>query len=588
MAAPFRRLSDANAFAAGILDLGGRRVGIVRIASFDDDDYQRTCRDEWSRLRLTLETTCERECRDRFRLAVRDRLLLEFESRIRQFRRAGVDLVVLDLTRNPGGYGWYEPIGTILAGRELPVPPSAFARDHATVAELDDYLARLDRSLALCPLDRARRRAVERSYRRYDAARAEALASCDRAGVWTEPPLPPAGGEGRVRGCSQLTSPIPDDRHTLASLSLRSSLDHRFRDDLLEPAVYRAPRVSWGGPLAVLVDRDTASAAEILAGTLQDWAGAAVIGEHTSGCGGGWHRGDRPAWLMYSDLELHVPDEVEYRRDGSNYRAGIEPDILTGWGPGPEPGGEDEVAGGGAEAGEAAFDGSIESLPVFLSEIISYPELVAREKANLQKGMNFGIRPGYSIILMSVRRGAPYHDRIDLERNLLIYEGHDVPRSRSADPKKVDQPMANPGGSPTENGKFYRAAKDSTLGYRKPERVKVYEKIQRGVWSDKGFFHLVDAEIVERSGRKVFDFFLKPVEERSVLSDRDIPATRLIPTEVKVAVWKRDHGKCVLCSSQNESSLRSRSPVLEGREQRHRRERAVALCQVQPSKVRQD
>ncbi len=42
---------------------------------------------------------------------------------------------------------------------------------------------------------------------------------------------------------------------------------------------------------------------------------------------------------------------------------------------------------------------------MFVSEIISYPELVAREKANLQKGMNFGIRPGYSIILISVRRG---------------------------------------------------------------------------------------------------------------------------------------------------------------------------------------
>ena len=186
---------------------------------------------------------------------------------------------------------------------------------------------------------------------------------------------------------------------------------------------------------------------------------------------------------------------------------------------------------------------------MFLSEIISYPELVAREKASLQKGMNFGIRPGYSIILMSVRKGAPYHDRVDLERNLLIYEGHDVPRSRAVDPKKVDQPMENPTGSPTENGKFYRAAKEAARGYRKPERVKVYEKIQRGVWSDKGFFHLTDAEVVERNGRKVVDFFLKPVEERTVLADRDLPATRLIPTEVKVAVWKRDHGKCVLCGS---------------------------------------
>jgi hypothetical protein len=139
---------------------------------------------------------------------------------------------------------------------------------------------------------------------------------------------------------------------------------------------------------------------------------------------------------------------------------------------------------------------------MFVSEIISYPELVAREKANLQKGMNFGIRPAYSIILMSVRRGAPYHDRVDLERNLLIYEGHDVHKTTGVDPKRINQPMTTPRGGLTENGKFYKAAKDAAAGRRRPERVKVYEEIHRGVWSDKGFFQLVDAEVVERKGER--------------------------------------------------------------------------------------
>lgn len=46
-------------------------------------------------------------------------------------------------------------------------------------------------------------------------------------------------------------------------------------------------------------------------------------------------------------------------------------------------------------------------------DIISYSELVAEEKANLQKGMNFGIGNKYSVFLMSVRPGAPYRDKID-------------------------------------------------------------------------------------------------------------------------------------------------------------------------------
>jgi hypothetical protein len=45
-------------------------------------------------------------------------------------------------------------------------------------------------------------------------------------------------------------------------------------------------------------------------------------------------------------------------------------------------------------------------------DIISYNQLVAEEKANLQKGMNFGIGKKYSVLLMPVRLGAPYPDKI--------------------------------------------------------------------------------------------------------------------------------------------------------------------------------
>ncbi len=225
---------------------------------------------------------------------------------------------------------------------------------------------------------------------------------------------------------------------------------------------------------------------------------------------------------------------------------------------------------------------------MFVSEIISYPELVSREKANLQKGMNFGIRPGYSIILMSVRQGAPYHDCIDLERNLLIYEGHDVHRTAGVDPKVVDQPMSTSGGGLTENGKVYRAAKDAAAGLRKPERVKVYEKIQRGVWSDKGFFQRVDAEVIERKGRRVFDFFLKPVQERFVLADSELPANRLIPTEVKVAVWKRDHGKCVLCGSQKNLHYDHELPYSKGGSSITVCRRAPSLRHPQSQEILQD
>jgi hypothetical protein len=46
--------------------------------------------------------------------------------------------------------------------------------------------------------------------------------------------------------------------------------------------------------------------------------------------------------------------------------------------------------------------------------------------------MNF--RPGgrRSVILMSLRKGAPYADRVEDGGRVLIYEGHDEPRAEGA------------------------------------------------------------------------------------------------------------------------------------------------------------
>jgi len=186
-----------------------------------------------------------------------------------------------------------------------------------------------------------------------------------------------------------------------------------------------------------------------------------------------------------------------------------------------------------------------------VDDIISYSDLVAEERINLQKGMNFGVGNGYSIFLMSVRKGAPYADALDKKTGALIYEGHDQPRFKnSPEPKAIDQPLQTPKGAWTENGKFFRAATDYKNGMRKkPEFIKVYEKIARGIWCYKGFFELVDAEAVSDGKRKVYKFHLMPVEKRIFGRVTELPHNRLIPTNVKIEVWRRDHGRCVQCGS---------------------------------------
>src|SRR5437762_13419366 len=152
-----------------------------------------------------------------------------------------------------------------------------------------------------------------------------------------------------------------------------------------------------------------------------------------------------------------------------------------------------------------------------VDESISYHDLVAAEKIALQKGMNFGVGRNYSVFLMSLREKAPYADALDEVTGMLTYEGHDEPRREGEpNPKEVDQPLTTPRGSWTENGQFFRAAMDFKSGLReRPELVKVYEKISRGIWSYIGFFELIDANIISDGRRKVFKFSLKPVEKKS-------------------------------------------------------------------------
>lgn len=84
----------------------------------------------------------------------------------------------------------------------------------------------------------------------------------------------------------------------------------------------------------------------------------------------------------------------------------------------------------------------------------------------------------------------------------------------------------------------------------------MYEKIKEGVWSYNGYFYLTDAWIEISNNRNVFKFRLEMIEDIEENKKRTEKATIqelehncLIPTNVKVEVYKRDKGKCVYCGS---------------------------------------
>jgi hypothetical protein len=200
-------------------------------------------------------------------------------------------------------------------------------------------------------------------------------------------------------------------------------------------------------------------------------------------------------------------------------------------------------------------------------EVISYTDMCRHEGASLQRGMNFRLGGQTTVILMSVRPGAPYVDRIEERGQVLVYEGHDAAKTAACPlPKRVDQPEFTPVGRPTQNGLFWNAAMAYKNRGAPAELVRVYEKLRTGIWVYSGLFELVDAWKTEERGRKVFKFRLRLSKRESCPSNEasEIEHDRLIPTHVKIEVWKRDKGKCVLCGSKENLHFDHIAPFSKG------------------------
>ena len=186
--------------------------------------------------------------------------------------------------------------------------------------------------------------------------------------------------------------------------------------------------------------------------------------------------------------------------------------------------------------------------------MISYTEMCSTIGVNLQRGMNFRLRGTETIILMSLRPGAPYADRVEDDGRILIYEGHDSARTANGpNPKQTDQPERYPGGSLTQNGLFAQAARRHKETGAPPELVRVYEKIRTGIWVYNGLFELIDCWTEEAAGRKVFKFKLQIAGTDGgrgpTVAPIELDDDRLIPSWVKLEVWKRDQGRCRQCGT---------------------------------------
>ena len=108
--------------------------------------------------------------------------------------------------------------------------------------------------------------------------------------------------------------------------------------------------------------------------------------------------------------------------------------------------------------------------------------------------------------------------------------------------------MKNPPPNKNKIGySFIRSGVLTSHKIGKENKIKKNKNFNIALFNNRKF-ELIDAKIIHDGSRNVFRFFLRPAQNEF----KNVPflkQTRIIPTRVKVEVWKRDHGCCVLCGS---------------------------------------
>lgn len=323
----FERLPGENSFPAGLLTLPSLRVGVLRIPTFAEEDYFETCVRGWRAYRTGLSGECDSGCQGEFWQAHRQRLLSDLESRIVALSTRGIDVLLVDLTGNPGGHDWSKPAARLFTTRKLDDARASFVKGREARKEFRK-LEKIIRSEleSGCASPEVRQWLGEGAVRLAELI-AETERPCDRSPLFLR--------KDAKLGCSQLIRNEYFDDGLFAESPPGVGISDDLRFDLFESWWPATPEGLYDGPLLLLVDRDTGSAAELFAMQLRDNRAALVLGERTSGSGGGWTLGlGNPFVLPHTRIRVHIPDSVSYRLDGRNARVGLEPDVCVEWGPG--------------------------------------------------------------------------------------------------------------------------------------------------------------------------------------------------------------------------------------------------------------
>lgn len=301
----FRMESDgiSRAFRSGTIVVGERRVGLVRIPRFRPAEYPALCLAAWPAL-------------DEMDAA----WLQALAERLAAFRTEDVAAVLVDVGGNGGGNDLGEWAARLFTSSDVHSAPLLMHTGPLGAKYMDEQLQGLNDALAAHAGDAKVEAALRLAAQAFEWRKRESLQKpCDLAWVWREQrrfdPTKCSGliDAGFASGAVDYLAP--------------DSLAADAAAALYWPSITDSLRGAWNGPVYLLTDSGTASAAEMFAALMHDRGIARTVGARTLGLGCGSMVDNAPFTLPHSHLSFRIPNCVRLRADGSDEVAGIAPDL---------------------------------------------------------------------------------------------------------------------------------------------------------------------------------------------------------------------------------------------------------------------
>jgi hypothetical protein len=301
----FRLQSDgiSHAFRSGTIAVSGHRFGLVRIPRFRPAEYPALCLATWP-------------AQD----AIEAAWLRELAGRLAALRAAEVEAVIVDVGGNGGGNDLGDWAARLFTSRDVHSAPLLMHAGPLGAKYMDEQLQGLNDALAAHGGDAKVEAVLRPAIEAFERRKHESLQHpCDLTWVWREQRrFDPAKCSGLVdagfmNGAVDYLTPgsLPPD----AAAAL-------YWATVADPM-----RGAWDGPVYLLTDAGTASAAEMFAALMRDRGIAKTVGVRTLGLGCGSMVESAPFTLPHSRLSFRIPNCVRLRADGTDEVAGIVPDL---------------------------------------------------------------------------------------------------------------------------------------------------------------------------------------------------------------------------------------------------------------------